>query len=239
MYLVLRKGEASRKVQVIKEETYEAKPKSYKSYHIIQKTESWKDAQVTLRKIKRGEPLEDLPLPALPVVVKWEVPPRGVAFVYGLYDYLGHLIYIGVTGQPNLRAKNHVDKGKVFSEMRVLFSFYKREEAESFERFAIATLNPPVNVLVEGIVPGSNYEIGSLVLFGEVSKTNPKQKISDHRQKKRVRNGGAKKKGPRPAARLCEQCKKPIKRDKQVAIGNGKYVHLVQCKRIDEKKDEV
>ena len=241
MYLVLKKG--IRKVQVVKEETYALRPTLYRRYEIVKRTDSWKDALDTLRQIKSGKEVLPLSIPAQPVLVKWNTRLNGSAFVYGLYDDEDKLLYIGVTANPSLRCENHIISGKRFSYMKVQFTFNSRAEADSFERFAIATINPPINILVEGVIPGSLHSHDSLAVFGQVSNVQPRPKISSYKepQKKSPRVSKKRKtktKNTHLPTELCTRCGKAAGKNNRVYGENDVVLHLKPCKSKSDLQQE-
>lgn len=85
--------------------------------------------------------------------------------VYGLYNGTNELVYIGVTDNPPVRVHDHL-KSKSFKKMKIIKSFAHRDEADDFERRAISTLKPPVNIL---IIPTPDLPLKEQELFGKVS----------------------------------------------------------------------
>lgn len=240
MYVVLRKGAESKKGLILKGDTYISNPK-YKKYLIVFKTESWKEAEAILRKIKVGEKL-DAPqdLPAEPVNIEWKVKNEGIAFVYGLYDHLDKLLYIGVTSSPTYRLQSHSQSKKNFRSMKVLFNFNSRDTANSYERFAIATLLPPLNILVEGIAPGSKHDSKSLEKFGELSDTKSLPKITTYKQKNTKQKPSIKKKKKpkqnHSATVFCTKCGFAAGKNNRYATTEGTF-HLKPCLSPEEKEE--
>lgn len=240
MYVVLQKGVGSKKVLILKEETYTSKSK-YKEYIVAFKTASWKEAESLLRKIKRGEEI-DAPqdLPAQPVNIEWKVKNEGIAFVYGLYDDLDKLLYVGVTSSPAYRLENHSKGKKSFKTMKVLFNFNSRDTANSYERFAIANLLPPLNILVEGVVAGSNHNLKSLKKFGELSGIKPLPKITTYKQKKtKQQPSQQKKKKPKQdhsVTVFCTKCGFAAGKNNRYTNSEGTF-HLKPCLSPEEKEE--
>lgn len=85
--------------------------------------------------------------------------------VYGLYNGENELVYIGVTNNPVVRVHDHL-KSKRFKKMKIIKTFNFRDDADDFERRAISTLKPPLNVLV---IPTPDLGLTDQELFGTVS----------------------------------------------------------------------
>lgn len=93
--------------------------------------------------------------------------------VYGLYNGENELVYIGVTNNPTVRVHDHL-KSKSFKKMKIIKTFNFRDDADDFERRAISTLQPPLNVLV---IPTPELPLKDRELFGKVSGRRRKAPI--------------------------------------------------------------
>lgn len=193
MYVVLAKG---KKVLILKEETYLSRPDNSKckTYTPIKYSSSWKECQQLLREVKNGTTVypakstitrkrkrksksgisEDLlnkihNMDKKPVDIIWSSEKGdGLHYVYGLYDINDKLTYIGVTNRPRKRLKEHRKSGKTPHHMEIILSYDDRLEAESMERFAIRELEPPLNILIEGLNPEYYHSLADLDKFGKL-----------------------------------------------------------------------
>lgn len=76
---------------------------------------------------------------------------------YVVYDIVerGHVVYVGVSSNMELRARSHVRDGRLHagSEIRIVLRFDDKEEAEAAEAERIIELRPFLNVRLPANTP--------------------------------------------------------------------------------------
>lgn len=161
-YVILfKKSGKKQKVLVRKTSTVPYSWKKYDAdgYKYFDTVTSWDEAQEVMRALKRQQVKPDTLRPlkgcwkylgqpqAATTSVRWSCAKDASDFVYGLYKN-SELIYIGVSNNPKIRAKQHRKSGKTFDYLEVISAHYSRAEADAFEVFAINSIQPPLNRLL-------------------------------------------------------------------------------------------